>query len=319
LDIDSDEILKKFDIDIEKYDEILDVIHSFEPFGVCSRNLKECLMIQVQVRGIKNDIVKEIIENYLDDVGNNRLSQISKSIGCTIEEIKEALHVIRDLEPKPGRIFSSARDIRYITPDVIVKKIEGEYVIIVSDSTAPKLKINSFYNKMVSNGEISGSASDYINKKLISAFKLIKSIEQRRNTIYKVVKAIIEFQEDFFEKGTVHLKTLILKDVADQIGVHESTVSRAINGKYMQCPRGLFEIKYFFQSGVSSIHGDGVSAESIKTIIKEIIDNEDSHKPISDQNISDELNKLGIKISRRTVAKYRDEIGILSTSKRKIY
>ena len=319
LDIDSDEVIKKFSIDREKYDEILEVIHSFEPFGVCSRNLKECLLIQIKVRGIDNDIVHQIIENYLDDVGNNRLSHISKAIGCTIEDVKDALLLIRDLEPKPGRIFSSARDVRYITPDVIVKKIEGEYVIIVSDSTAPKLRINSFYNQLVSDGEMNGNASDYINKKLISAFKLIKSIEQRRNTIYKVVKAIIEFQEDFFEKGTVHLKTLILKDVADQIGVHESTVSRAISGKYMQCPRGLFEIKYFFQSGVSSVHGDGVSAESIKTIIKEIIDNEDPHKPISDQNVSDELNKLGIKISRRTVAKYRDEMGILSTSKRKAY
>jgi len=154
---------------------------------------------------------------------------------------------------------------------------------------------------------------------LTSALRIIKSIEQRRNTIYKVVESILKFQFDFFEKGKIHLKTLTLKDIAEEIGVHESTVSRAVNGKYLQCPRGLFEIKFFFQSGVSSAYGDSVSAESVKMIIKEMVEKENSRKPISDQHISNELNEIGIKISRRTIAKYRDELGIPSSSKRKRY
>ena len=175
-----------------------------------------------------------------------------------------------------------------------------------------------FYKELL-NDEINTQASEYISKKLSSALKLIKSIEQRRNTIYKVVEAIIEYQYDFFEKGSMYLKTLTLKDIAEDIGVHESTVSRAVNGKYMQCPSGLYEIKFFFQSGVAGSFGEGVSSESIKVVIKDLIDNEDPKKPISDQNISNELNVLGIKVSRRTIAKYRDEMFIPGSSKRKRY
>jgi RNA polymerase sigma-54 factor len=172
---------------------------------------------------------------------------------------------------------------------------------------------------MLNEASVNEKASEYITKKLSSAMRLIKSIEQRRNTIYRVVEAILEYQYDFFEKGPIYLKTLTLKTIADQIGVHESTVSRATSGKYMQCPTGLFELKYFFQSGVATNRGDGVSSESIKIIIKEMIEKEPKSKPLSDQNISLEFDKIGVKISRRTVAKYRTELGIASTSKRKIF
>lgn len=314
-----EEVGNRFQLDYEEIEEILFTLQSFEPLGVCARDLRECLLIQLS-GGVHNDPVAfEIVDKYLDDLGRNKLSKIAKSIDVDIETIKDALETIKSLEPKPGRMFASLRSVRYITPDVYIKKMDGEYVVVVNDTTAPRLRISNFYKKMLAEQDVNKNAAEYINKKLIDALKLIKSIEQRRNTIFRVVTAILKAQYDFFEKGPVYLKTLTLKDIADEVGVHESTVSRAVNGKYLQCPRGLYEIKYFFQSGVSSVYGDGVSAESIKTVIKDLIDNENPKKPLSDQHISDELNKLGIKISRRTVAKYRDELGILSTSKRKSY
>lgn len=319
IDVHIEEVSERFKMPLEKVEDILFVLQGFEPLGVCARDLRECLLIQLSVGIYSDPIAREIVNHYLDDLGRNKLSKIAKELSVDIETVKGAIETIRSLEPKPGRMFASLRSVRYITPDVFIRKIENEYVVVVNDSTAPRLRISNFYKKMLTANDVNKNAVEYINKKLVDALKLIKSIEQRRNTIYRVVNAILKAQYDFFEKGPVYLKTLTLKDIADEVGVHESTVSRAVNGKYLQCPRGLYEIKYFFQSGVSSVYGDGVSAESIKSIIRDLIDNENPKKPLSDQYISDELNKLGIKISRRTVAKYRDELGILSTSKRKTY
>lgn len=319
IDVALDEVAAKFQLTEEKVEDILFFLQGFEPQGVCARDLRECLLIQLSSGDNHDPVAREIVDHYLDDLGKNKLSKIAKALSVDIEDVKTAIDTIKTLEPKPGRMFASLRSVRYVTPDVYIKKMDGEYVVVVNDTTAPRLRISNFYKKMLTAGDVNENAVEYINKKLVDALKLIKSIEQRRNTIYRVVEAILKAQYDFFEKGPVHLKTLTLKDIADEIGVHESTVSRAVNGKYLQCPRGLYEIKYFFQSGVSSVYGDGVSAESIKTVIKDLIDNENPKKPLSDQHVSDELNKLGIKISRRTVAKYRDELGILSTSKRKSY
>lgn len=319
MEVSIEEIAERFQIEVEEAEDILYTLQGFDPQGVCARDLRECLLIQLSSGTVNDPIARAIVDQYLDDLGRNKLSKIAKDLNVDIEDIKDALDTIKTLEPKPGRMFASLRSVRYITPDVFIRKMEGEYVVVVNDSSAPRLRISNFYKKMLTAGDVNDNAVEYINKKLVDALKLIKSIEQRRNTIYRVVNAILKAQYDFFERGPVHLKTLTLKDIADEVGVHESTVSRAVNGKYLQCPRGLYEIKYFFQSGVSSVYGDGVSAESIKTVIKDLIDNENPKKPLSDQHISDELNKLGIKISRRTVAKYRDELGILSTSKRKSY
>ena len=319
IDVPLNEVADRFNLSEEKVEDILFFLQSFEPQGVCARDLRECLLIQLSNGSIVDPVARDIVDNYLDDLGKNKLSKIAKALNVDIEEVKDAIDTIKTLEPKPGRMFASLRSVRYVTPDVYIKKMDGEYIVVVNDTTAPRLRISNFYKKMLTEADVNENAVEYINKKLVDALKLIKSIEQRRNTIYRVVEAILKAQYDFFEKGPVHLKTLTLKDIADEVGVHESTVSRAVNGKYLQCPRGLYEIKYFFQSGVSSVYGDGVSAESIKTVIKDLIDNENPKKPLSDQHVSDELNKLGIKISRRTVAKYRDELGILSTSKRKSY
>lgn len=319
LKIDSKEIMTKYNLSEKEVENIIKTIQTFDPVGVGARSLKECLLIQLEHKKVNNDIIFEIVLNYLDELAKNKISFIAKELDVLPERVQEAVDFIKTLEPKPGRIFGSSKDVRYITPDVIVEKVNNEYVVIVKDTTAPRLSINHYYKKLLLNNEIGLNASSYINKKLNSALKIIRSIQQRRNTIYKVVKAIVDYQIDFFEKGTIYLKPLTLKEIADEIGVHESTVSRAVNGKYMQSPRGIFELKYFFQSGVSSTFGEGISAESIKSIIKDLIDNENPKKPLSDQAISNELNKIGIKISRRTVAKYRDEMQIASSSKRKRY
>lgn len=319
LVMDPNIVIEKFNVDEDTLEDIILTIQTFDPIGVCARDISECLLIQVVNKEIENKNVYNIINNYLEDVGANRLNKIAKDLAISIDDVKEAVSIIKNLEPKPGREYSSLKDITYIKPDVNLKKIDGEYVILVNESTAPKLHINSFYRKMLSEGEINEGATDYISKKLNSALRLIKNIEQRRNTIYKVVDSILEYQMDFFEKGPIHLRTLTLKDIADKIGVHESTVSRSTSGKYIQCPNGMFELKYFFQSGVATNRGEGVSSESIKIVIREMIEKESKDKPISDQNIALEFDKIGVKISRRTVAKYRGELGINSTSKRKKY
>jgi RNA polymerase sigma-54 factor len=319
LDLSNDEIGIKYNKESEEIESIIDVLQNFEPAGVVARSLKECLLIQACKKGVADILVFEIIENFLDDLGNNRLNNIAKKLKVDIEAVKSAALYIRTLEPKPGREFSSMRDIRYIKPDVVVEKIDGEYVILVNDFTAPKLNISNYYRKLLNDVDTTKDTSEYINTKLNQALKLIKSIEQRRNTIFRVVEAILDYQYEFFEKGKMYLKTLNLKDIANEIGVHESTVSRAVNGKYMQCSSGLYEIKYFFQSGVSSASGEGVSSQSIKDIISEMIAEENTKKPLSDQIISTRLKDIGVKVSRRTVAKYRDELGIPSSSKRKAY
>jgi RNA polymerase sigma-54 factor len=319
LDLSNDEIGIKYNKESEEIESIIDVLQNFEPAGVVARSLKECLLIQACKKGVGDILVFEIIENFLDDLGNNRLNNIAKKLKVDIEAVKSAALYISTLEPKPGREFSSMRDIRYIKPDVVVEKIDGEYVILVNDFTAPKLNISNYYRKLLNDVDTTKDTSEYINTKLNQALKLIKSIEQRRNTIFRVVEAILDYQYEFFEKGKMYLKTLNLKDIANEIGVHESTVSRAVNGKYMQCSSGLYEIKYFFQSGVSSASGEGVSSQSIKDIISEMIAEENTKKPLSDQIISTRLKDIGVKVSRRTVAKYRDELGIPSSSKRKAY
>ncbi|RKD27499.1 RNA polymerase, sigma 54 subunit, RpoN/SigL [Caminicella sporogenes DSM 14501] len=319
LRLDNKEIMMRYRLSEDEVENIIKIIQTFEPVGVGARNLRECLLIQLENKGIKDKIIYKIVSDFLDELASNKINYISKKLNISPHEVQKAVDFIKTLEPKPGRTFSSLRDVKYITPDVIVEKIDNEYIIVVNDITAPKLTINNYYRKLLLNSEIGNNTSSYINRKLNSAIKIIKSIQQRRNTIYKVVKAIVNYQKEFFDKGTIYLKPLTLREIADEIGMHESTVSRAVNGKYLQCPRGIFELKYFFQSGVSNNYGDGMSAESIKSIIKELIDGEDSKKPLSDQAISNELNKIGIKISRRTVAKYRDEMKIPSSSKRKRY
>ncbi len=314
-----EEIAKELGVGQDKVTIVLDAIQSFEPAGVGARSLKECLLIQLVHQGVDNPLAKEVISNYLEDIAGNRLNNIAKALNVSVKEIQEISDLIKGLEPKPGRQFASSAETRYIVPDVTVEKIDGEYIVTVNESSAPRLTISPYYQKMLMESDKESNISKFLTGRLNSALWLIKSIEQRRQTIYNVVSAVVKYQIDFFEEGPKHLKTLTLKQIADEVGIHESTVSRSINGKYMQSPRGIFEIKYFFTSGVSGNSGEGIASESIKTFIREIVENEDPKSPLSDQAMVEMLAKRGIDISRRTVAKYRDEMNLPSSSKRKRY
>lgn len=317
LQMKNEEAMMIFNRSHDEIEQLVRLIQTFDPPGVGARNIKECLLIQMYQQGFEESLEELLVTDHLEELSEKKFVQIAKKIGETAERIQQAYDYIKTLEPKPGRSFSSTRDVRYVIPDVYVEKVKDEYVVTVNESASPRLQINGFYKSMMSQFNKDTLTNEYLSKNLQSALRIIKSIEQRRNTIYRVCKAIIEYQVDFFEKGMLYLRPLNLKDIADEIEVHESTVSRAVNGKYMQCPNGLFEIKYFFQSGVKGASGEGVSSESVKSVMKEMIDKEDSKKPLSDQFIADELVKAGINISRRTVAKYRDELNIPPSSKRK--
>ncbi|MEW8973397.1 MAG: RNA polymerase factor sigma-54 [Tissierellaceae bacterium] len=316
LFVSTEEIAYQLEIPESKVEEILKVIQTFDPLGVGARDLKECLLIQIKEKGDIDSLIVSIIEEYLDDLACNRMLKISKELNIDVEKMQGVCDYIRTLEPKPGRAFSSGGDnVRYIVPDATIELIDGEFIILINDNTGPRLNINSFYRNLISNSS-DKDATNFLSEKLNSAMWIIKSIEQRRQTIYKVVESILKFQIEFFRTGDKALVPLTLKDVADDIEMHESTISRATNGKYVQTPRGLYELKYFFTTGLPSAKGD-ISSTSIKSIIKDIIDNEDPKKPYSDQSIADILKTKGAKISRRTVAKYRDELEIPSSSMRR--
>jgi RNA polymerase sigma-54 factor len=303
----------------EVVSEALSVIQTFDPFGVGAADLKECLLIQLKNKDILDKKVETMVMNHLDDIACNRINNISKKLSISIEEAQKFSDIIKNLEPKPGRAFEGNTATKYVTPDAYIEKAGNEYIVIVNDHYGSRLMINQYYKNILNSEDKSSQASTYINNKLSSAMWLIKSLEHRKNTLYDVVNAILQYQMDFFERGPMFLKTMTLKKIAEMVNVHESTVSRAINGKYVQTPRGIFEIKYFFKSGVDNQDGEAISSESIKKIIKSYVNGEDTSKPVSDQNIADFLVKKGYVISRRTVAKYRDELGILSSSKRKRY
>jgi len=314
-----EEISRATGVREEKVGEALDIIHGFDPAGVGARDLSESLQLQLAARKELTPQMEEIITHHLEDIANNRLSAVARDTGMTVLQVQEAADVIRTLEPKPGRQFASQMETKYVIPDVIVEKIDNDYVVIINESSTPHLTISSYYKGLLGKAEKDQQLSDYLSERVSSANWLIKSIEQRKQTIYNVVSAVVKYQRDFFDLGSKHLKTLTLKDIAEELGIHESTVSRSISGKYLQCPRGVFEIKYFFSAGVSDEVGEGVSSNSIKEFIKEIVEGEDRHKPYSDQAMVSILKDKGFNISRRTVAKYRDELGILSSSKRKRY
>ncbi len=313
------DVAKLFGVCEERVDKILDVIQTFEPPGVGARTLAECLILQLAAKGLLEESVEYIILHHLEDIGENKLSKVSKATGLTIAQVQMVTDLIRSLEPKPGRRFSTGETVKYVVPDVVVEKIDGEYQVLTNEGTIPHLMVSSYYMSLAKKASEDAELSKYLSDKYNSAMWLIKSIEQRRQTIYNVVAFVVDYQREFLDKGTKYLKTLNLKQVAEALEIHESTVSRSINGKYMQTPRGVFEIRYFFSSGVTGAGGEGMSSNSIKTFIKEIVDSEDPKKPYSDQDMVEILSGKGIEISRRTVAKYRECMNILSSSKRKRY
>jgi RNA polymerase sigma-54 factor len=295
--------------------EILKMIQSFDPPGVGARTLEECLLIQLQDRQDVPPAVEPVIKGYLPEVAAGKYREIAAKLGISPKCLQEALDYIRTLNPKPGSYLGGAEDIRYVYPDIIVEKVEGEYIIIINDNV-PQLFINPYYHNLLQQGK-GEQINNFIKKQLESALWLIKSIEQRRLTLYRVTEQIIKVQEYFLEKGIHSLKPLTLKDIAQKLDIHESTVSRATTGKYVQTPRGLYPLKFFFSSGIDGLRGETYSVLSIKEHLKELVEAEDQSAPYSDQKISELLQKRGIKVSRRTVAKYRQEMNIPASSYRR--
>ena len=312
-----EEVAEALGEDIEKVDHVLDVIQNFDPVGVGARDLRECLVIQLSARGMLTDEIEYVIYNMLEELANKKFAVIAKQLGLKKEDIQELSDLIKTLDPKPGRAYGSGKETNYIVPDIILENHHGEFELSSNFKSSPKLRVSSYYDKLVQEAAHDGELKKYINEKFNSAVWLIKSIEQRRRTIYDVSEAIFKHQEEFFQKGEKYLKPLTLRQIAEELGIHESTVSRTINGKYIQSPRGIYELKYFFSTGISTGDGGSVSSSSIKSVIKDLIKSEDEKKPYSDQEIADILKRRDIEISRRTVAKYRESLGILSSSKRK--
>lgn len=295
----------------------LSLVQDFDPPGVASRNLQECLLKQVQQLGMEDSLVERILQHHMAELETRKYPAIAKSLEESLDDVLGAARIISGLDPRPGRAYSQ-EDIHYITPDIFVYKIGDEYVVVLNDEGLPNLRINSFYrNALSGSANVDEKAGEYIQEKLRGAMWLIKSIHQRQRTIYRVTKSIVKFQKEFFEKGIEHLKPLVLRDVAEDIEMHESTVSRVTTNKYVQTPRGLFELKYFFNSGINTTVGASIASESVKSKIKEIVAGENIKKPFSDQKIVDMLRQQGIDIARRTVTKYREMLGIRSSTERK--
>jgi len=321
LCVESEEVGAQTGADCERINKIISLVQSFHPHGVGARNLKECLLIQLRYYGNQNTLAEVIIANHLNDLAVGKVAKIAQLLETTVQRVQEACDLIRTLDPKPGLQYSPVDEVKYIIPDAIVEKVEGQYVVILNDSASPRLVVNQLYENMMRNqGVFTPEARKYLEEKMGSAIWLIRSIEQRRRTLDRVIRCIVDIQTEFFDKGIKYLKPLNLKQVADMIEVHESTVSRATAKKYIQTPKGLFELKYFFGTGVQGEEGfDKVSAKSIKSMLEDIIANENTSHPLSDQTIVELLKAQGIKISRRTVAKYRQEMGISPTTARKRY
>ena len=311
----ADENVTKDDLE-----SILPFVQEFDPPGVASRDLKECLLVQAKhLQEDTHDLVG-LISNHLKDLEKKNYEGIARALGRDLEDVIEMCKIIYSMDPKPGRQFMTP-DTHYVTPDVYVYKVGDEYMVSLNEDGLPRLRISNFYKNVLKGGKGAGGqgTQEYIQEKLRSAVWLIKSIHQRQRTIYKVTESIVKHQRDFFAKGPGFIKPMILRDIANDIGMHESTVSRVTTAKYVHTPRGIFELKYFFNSGISTDDGDSLASESVKLKIKDLVSVEDARNPLSDQKIVELLKKDGIQIARRTVAKYRDVLKILPSSKRKKY
>jgi len=299
--------------------QVLQLIQQFDPPGVGARNLVECLLLQMDQRGDAPPGTEKVIRNFLTDVAEGRMSHIARSLDLDLPDIQAVVDYIRSLDPKPGRSFSDGQDNRYIVPDIVIERVGREYVVLVNDTIMPRLGINPTYQVLMrQGGACDKETRRFIESKLNSAAWLIRSVEQRRLTIYRVVSCLVKEQREFLDKGIKYLKPLTMRQVAEALGIHESTVSRATANKYVQTPRGVFEIKFFFASGIENKTG-AMAAEYIKKIIAAAIDKEDTTRPLTDNQIQKLLQRQNISISRRTVAKYRDGMGIPAARKRKRY
>lgn len=313
-----EEICSDLGIDEEKVQNALEILQSLEPCGIGARDLKECLLIQLKNKGILDEIIKEIVLKYLEYIADCKYNYIAKELKITPKEVQAYGDIIKSLEPKPSRGYYTGEEVKFIIPDAYIVKIGDKYNVIMNKDIIPNITINNLYKQEILNGK-NKKEVEYVKEKVNDAMGLINDIEQRNNTILKLLECIVKKQKAYFENGQEYLKPMTLRDLADEMALHESTVSRAIKDKYILTSRGTVKIKDLFCNGIvsSGINGEGVSTNTIKNKIKQLIQLENKNKPLSDQAICDLLKKEHIDISRRTVAKYREELGIKSSSKRK--
>jgi RNA polymerase sigma-54 factor len=302
----------------ENFEKLLTLIQSFHPPGVGARDLRECLLLQLQRQGKENTLEYKIISEHMEDLGKRRFPEIARRMNISVDEVQKAADKIARLNPRPGQIFAAAPQ-NYVLPDVTVEKVDEDYKIILNDDQIPHLHISNIYKDIIAQDKNGSEVKDYIRDKIRSGKFLIRSIHQRQQTISNIAQQVVSRQREFLEHGPSHLKPMTMGEIADAIGVHETTVSRAVSGKYMATPHGIFEMKYFFTSGYQTATGESLSNTSVKEAILDLVKHEDGNAPLSDQQIVEILNERGIPIARRTVAKYRDELNILPSTMRRKY
>jgi RNA polymerase sigma-54 factor len=309
------EIADRCQASVADVEKVLTLVQGFDPPGVAARNIQECLLIQLKSDPNPDPVSVEIVEEHFDDLTRRRYPDIARALKLALDRIMESVEEIMGLEPKPGRRFGG-NDSRYIVPDVVVHKMGNEYTVVLNEDGIPRLRVNSLYRSLLRNS--GDEARAYVEQKLRSAVWLIKSVDQRQRTLRKVTQSIVKFQREFLDKGLPCLRPLSLRDVGEDIGMHESTISRVTTNKYVETPQGLFELKFFFHSGIASGDGEMVSSVSVKKMIQDLLANEDPSKPLSDQEVAQILKGKGLTIARRTVAKYREELGILPSHQRRL-
>jgi RNA polymerase sigma-54 factor len=313
-----DELAVSTNLAVEKISEILKGIQTFDPPGIGACDLRECLMLQLERAGREGTLEYCIVRDFMNELGKRRIPEIARSLGRSIDEVQDAIGRIGRMEPRPGRAFLPDTN-QYILPEVFVQKSGDDFVVTTNDEHIPHLRISNLYKDLMSQEENSAEVKNYIREKIRAGKFLIKSLHQRQQTISNIAKEIVKRQREFMEKGVAHLKPMTMAQIAEVVGVHETTVSRAVSGKYMQTPQGIFEMKFFFTTGIQTGAGENMSNTSVKDIIAEIFKNENSTQPLSDQEVIELLAAKGIIIARRTVAKYRAELNILPSNLRKVY
>ncbi len=317
LEIPFEEIQARHALEKDAATGMLGMVQHLDPIGCGAQNLEECLGVQARMLAERSPLVELIIERSMHELEKKDYAKIAKDFACSKEKVKDAELIIMGLNPKPGRLVS-AEETQYVVPDIFVAEVGGEFVVQVNDEGVPRLRISNLYRSLIKNGQSDSEAKEFVQDKLRAALWLIKSIENRQKTIYKVANSIVKTQQEFFKKGPAYLKPMILKDIAGEIGMHESTVSRVTTNKFMHTPIGTFELKYFFNAGIGGKNGGiDIAGESLKLKIKEMVGNEDPKRPLSDQKISELLSTKDIVVARRTVAKYREMMGVAPSSKRK--
>ncbi|HAK06671.1 MAG TPA: RNA polymerase sigma-54 factor [Spartobacteria bacterium] len=302
----------------EDFENMLTLIQSFYPPGVGARDLRECLLIQLKREGKQSSLEYKIISEHMPDLGKRRFPEIARRMGISVEQVQKCANNIAQLDPRPGQVFAASPQ-NYVLPDVTVEKVNGDYQVILNGEQIPHLRISNTYKDIMAQDGNGNEVKDYIRDKIRSGKFLIKSIHQRQQTISNIAHQIVKRQRDFFEHGSAHLKPMTMVQIADVVGVHETTVSRAISGKYISTPQGVFEMKYFFTPGYQTATGESMSNTSVKGAILDLVKNEDGNSPLSDKEIVEILSQRGIPIARRTVAKYRTELNILPSNMRRKY